>query len=73
MKKINKEVYYDPAVVIVHEHGATISKNIATYRKNVLQFESESYYYHEYRNVPKFLIKMGLWSMKGYLLLKNRV
>ena len=58
MNAIGKKVYYYPEVEVVHEHGATTSK----YAKDTMhdwQFESENYYYREYKHTSLFLIFLG--------------
>ncbi|HCV80294.1 MAG: hypothetical protein CMP12_19090 [Zunongwangia sp.] len=72
MKAINKSVYYLPTVAVLHEHGATISKNASSKAMKKFQFESESYYYHKYRGVPKWLISVGEKSLSLYSYLKSK-
>lgn len=73
MKQISKETYFYPKVGILHEHGATISKNASSFNMKKFQFESESYYYKKYKKVSSFVIKLGYWSMIFHHWLKSKL
>ena len=72
LKAIGKDVYYDPSVTVVHEHGATISNAFKQKRILRTQFKSESYYYRTYRGISQFSLWVGRLSVEFYLLLKIR-
>lgn len=67
MKMIGRDVYYYPAVTILHEHNQTISKFIVDKKKFMLRFESECYYYRTYRNVSLLSTYIGKLSFQFYL------
>lgn len=59
MRSIGKKVYYDPAVCILHEHGATTSKHIKWKKGTDIGFNSECYYYRTYIKTPIWEIQIG--------------
>ena len=67
MKAIKRDVYFYPAVTILHEHNQTISKFIVDKKKFMLRFESECYYYRTYRNVSLLSTYIGKLSFQFYL------
>ena len=54
LKKIGKEVWYDPSVQVLHEHGATIDSHYGRMRKRRMRLESDAYYYKTYIGLPPF-------------------
>ena len=73
MKSIGKYSYYYPDVSILHEHGATIRKNKSQKMVSEMTFESESYYYSKYMNVPQVFIYLGKLSHLLYTSIKTRL
>jgi GT2 family glycosyltransferase len=67
MKAIKRDIYFYPAVTILHEHNQTISKFIVDKKKFMLRFESECYYYRTYRNVSLLSTYIGKLSFQFYL------
>ena len=49
MTTIGKRAYFYPAVRVVHEHGATINSKMSERRRALHQWESDSYYYRQYK------------------------
>lgn len=54
LKRIGQKVYYFPNVYVIHAHSKTISKHLKKYKKNIIQAQSERYYYMKYCGVPKW-------------------
>jgi len=54
LKKIGKEVWYDPSVQVLHEHGATIDSHYSRVRKRRMRLESDAYYHKTYIGLPPF-------------------
>jgi len=71
MRTLKKSIYYYPQVSVLHEHSATISKFIDKKSKLKLQFESEVYYYKNYKNVSSLLIKVGFISLITFVSFKE--
>lgn len=71
MAKIEKKVYYDPEVCVIHFHGATTGKNINYRKLRDLQFESDVYYYRHYLHISNFEILIGRLVKHIVYLLKN--
>lgn len=71
LRRINKYCYYYPQVSIIHEHSQTISSHFSNSKRQMLLFESESYFYKNYKNISFISIWFGLNSFKSYLFLKN--
>lgn len=59
MKKIGLQPYYYPSVSVLHDHGATVKKNISRIKQNDILFKSECYYYKTYLNTPWYEILVG--------------
>lgn len=64
LARIGKKPYYAPGRRVIHAHGTTIKKNFSSVQSSVMQLESESYYYHEYKGVPKWQLGLGTWLYK---------
>lgn len=60
MQKIGKSAYYDPHVSVIHAHGLTTRETIGRKAINHYMMESEAYYYHVYRQIPVWQIKLGM-------------
>ena len=59
MAAIGKCLYYYPSVTVVHQHGATISSHLSQVAMARRQFESDAYYYHAYKGVPRWSIRLA--------------
>ena len=59
MAAIGKRLYFYPAVTVVHQHGATISSHLSRVAMARRQFESDAYYYHAYKGVPRWSIRLA--------------
>ena len=53
MKTIGKRAYFYPEVTVVHEHGATINSRLSEKKRAVSQWESDSYYYRQYKGYSR--------------------
>ena len=71
LKRIDNYCYYYPQVSIIHEHSQTISSHIISSKRSMLQFESECYFYKNYKNISSISVFFGRSSFKYYLFLKN--
>ncbi len=71
LKQINKKIYYDSSVTILHEHNKTIGKFYSSYKKAKLMLESDSYYYSKYRNVNYITILFCRISLELYFFTKR--
>lgn len=71
MRAIGRDVYFYPAVTILHEHSQTISKFFADKKKFMIRFESECYYYRTYRNVSLLSTYIGKLSFLLYISLRQ--
>lgn len=60
MLKIGKKAYYAPHVSVIHAHGATTKEAIGRKAINQYLMASETYYYHVYRHLPLWQIKLGM-------------
>ena len=58
MKRIGLNAYYYPKVCVIHEHGKTTSKFPQNQTQDI-QFESDMYYFKEYRHTNWFLLLLG--------------
>lgn len=66
MAAIEKQVYYYPAVKVIHAHGSTTSKH-GYGKSNDWKFDSLMYYYKTYRHVGNASLLIGRlthWLMK---------
>ena len=59
MAAIGKSLYFYPAVTVVHQHGATISSHFSQRAMAREQFKSDAYYYHTYKGVPQWSIRLA--------------
>lgn len=59
MLRTGKKAYYYPDVIVLHEHGATINKNMNYLRGQKILFESLSYYYRTYKKVSAISILLA--------------
>ncbi len=59
LKRINKIVYYFPAVTVTHAHGITTKQTTRQSFLNNIQLKSDQYYYKTYTNTPTWEIKFG--------------
>lgn len=57
--RIQKRMYYENQVTVVHEHGQTVKKAWKVLQGITFSFESSLYYYREYRDLSKFTEKMA--------------
>ena len=73
LKVINKNVYYFPEVAVLHDHGQTINQHLNGLKSMMLQFESESYYYRNYKGVSAFSIFLGKLSLYMYIKIKTQL
>jgi len=71
LKAIHKNAYYYPQVGVLHEQGQTIKQYFKAAKSKRLLFNSESYYYHNYRGVSAFSIFLGKLSIDFYIKLKS--
>lgn len=60
---IGKYSYYDPSVVVFHEHGNTTKKHIKNKQIEKMVFDSDCYYFREYKHIsPIFLNILKLFN-----------
>lgn len=59
--------YFQPAAIIIHNHGQTISKCLSSSEISILMFESQLFYYRHYRGVSTLECIFGEFSMWLYL------
>lgn len=71
--RINKQMYYESSVSVIHEHNQTIGKFINTSKRLLLMFDSEAYYYRKYLNVSDSLINLVRISLLVYIKIKRYV
>ena len=53
MIKLGKKMYYNPNVVIAHEHGQVILKNMSEIQAKRIRVRSELYYFKKYLGINK--------------------
>lgn len=56
LKKINKRMYFENSVEIIHYEGGSSSKKDPSTKWNKFNLESSCYYYHKYLGYHKFII-----------------
>lgn len=66
----NRYAYYFPPVSIVHEGGNTTSIYKPNKLKRKLQYDSEFYYYKNYKQVSKIALMLGMASAYLYRIIK---
>ena len=71
LKAINKTAYYFPQVAVLHDHGQTINQHFQVTKSMEMQFDSECYYYKNYKGVSSFSISLGRISLNLYIKLKS--
>lgn len=73
MKTTGYCTYYEPKVSLIHEGGYTTGKQMVPLKKLKQRLQSELYYYHRYKGVPMFGIRLtwvlfALYEVKVKLL-----
>ena len=71
MLRIGKKAYFLPSVTVIHEHGAVIGNHIRHRRAAWLQFESEAYYYRQYKGYSRLSVQLAGWLYRLILQLKH--
>lgn len=67
--RIQKRMYYENQLMIVHEHGQTVKKAWKVLQGITFSFESSLYYYREYRGLSGFTEKMARANFSLFRLL----
>ena len=63
LARIGKVVRYDPAMAVLHAHGAVTRQHYDAVRIRQMRFESESYYYRKYRGTPRWQIALARFTL----------
>ena len=71
LKEIKKKELVDNRVVVIHDHSATIDKNVNRIRKYKTLKESQRYYVEKYLNANKFNLFLLLVTNKLTLFTKH--
>ena len=71
MRAIGKKVYFLPSVTVVHEHGATIRSHIDRTKAAWLRFQSDAYYYRQYKGYPAWQTTLAGWIYRLILTVKR--
>lgn len=66
LKAIGLNVYYQPKVKVLHEHGTTTSKCLKRREQSEIRFASDAYYYKTYKGTSKLVIKIG-WIVNWFM------
>ena len=61
-KTKNLKCYFDASITIIHEGGATTSRNLSTLRQQRIGFESAIYYYEFYCNTNRALLLISKFN-----------
>lgn len=71
--KIGKRCYFFNDLTVVHAHGVSVKKNNSVIKAETMSFESNYYYFKNYRNTSKGLLvlsKVNFVIYKGFLRIK---
>ena len=68
LKKFGYKTFYCDEEVIIHEQGATTKKSITNFNKLKIRFNSEMYYYQNYKNINSIKIKISRFLFNQYIL-----
>lgn len=71
MNVIGKKVYFLPSVTVVHEHGATIRSHIDRAKVAWLRFQSDAYFYRQYKGYPAWQTTLAGWIYRLILSVKR--
>lgn len=74
--RIHKRMYYDSHMTVVHEHGQTVNKAWKVLQGITFSFESNLYYFREYRRMPRFvemLARIHFGLFKALFSLKKKL
>lgn len=66
LKKAGFEVCYVPAFTLIHNHSATVKKTFAVQQGFQLSFDSNCYYYKQYRGASACLLTLAKWNFALY-------
>ena len=67
LNKINKKVYFDNDINVIHAHGETVNKTTSVVRGLYWSFESTLYYFEKYRNIPSIITKLAKINFTLYI------
>ena len=71
LSQIGKGVYFYPKVRVIHAHGQTTKEHFSLIKGKMLRFDSDAYYYHNYRGTDRVQILFCRFLYKKFLQLKS--